>query len=303
MNNSDFKKKLDKLLKWIDGDTTFLDADSYIQNRVSSEKFNIKDYVDFSKLRERKDLYHALCVSSSMIFIYILLYMVSTLPEFGQVSNPVHNEVMVRYVEKGVQETGAMNLVTGMILDYRAFDTFAEINLLFLALMASFILLKRDPDISFPKEERELIEDEIVIRRERDGILQSGANYLCPLVTLYGIYIIFNGHLSPGGGLAGGSIIGSGLILYAIAYGKQRVQRFFNMTTFFKLNACSLLTYFLLKSYTFFVGANGLNNIVPKGVAGNILSAGLILPLNICVGSIVASTVYALYALFIKGDI
>lgn len=298
-----YKEKLDKLLKWIDGDITFLDADDYIKNRVPVEKFNIKDYIDFTKLREHKNIYHIICVFSSIVFIFILLKMVNTLPKFGEIGNPVHNEVMKRYVEQGVEETGAINLVTGMILDYRAFDTFAEANLLFLALMASFILLKRDPDISFAKEERELREDEIVIRRERDSILQSGANYLCPLVLLYGIYIIINGHLSPGGGLAGGCIIGSGLVLYAMAYGKQRVQKFFNVSTFFKLNAYSLLTYFLLKSYSFFIGANQLEDIVPKGEAGNILSAGLILPLNICIGIIVTSTIYGLYALFIKGDI
>jgi multicomponent Na+:H+ antiporter subunit B len=37
------------------------------------------------------------------------------------------------------------------------------------------------------------------------------------------------------------------------------------------------------------------------GEAGAILSAGLILPLNICVGMVVACTMYAFYTLFRKG--
>ena len=40
-----------------------------------------------------------------------------------------------------------------------------------------------------------------------------------------------------------------------------------------------------------------------KGIAGAILSGGFILPLNICVGIIVAFTMYGFYALFSKGDL
>ena len=40
-----------------------------------------------------------------------------------------------------VQETGAVNIVTGMILDYRAFDTFGESNVLFIATVTVLILL------------------------------------------------------------------------------------------------------------------------------------------------------------------
>lgn len=298
-----YKEKFKKLIRWIDGDEILLDADEYIKNRVEIEKIEWKQYIDLHKLREHKNIYHIVCVLSSIVFIIILLQMVAGLPDFGEATNPVHNEVMERYIEKGVEETGAVNLVTGMILDYRSFDTFAEALLLFLSIMASIILLRKDPEISFPKEERELAEDEIVIRRERDGILQMGASYIFPLVTLYGIYIIFNGHLSSGGGLAGGSIIGTGLILYAMAYGRRNVQRFFKMSTFIKLNVASLVVYLALKSYSFFIGGNGLDGEIPKGVAGNILSGGFILPLNICVGIIVTCTVYGLYALFIKGDI
>lgn len=300
MNN---KEKFQKLLKWIDGDITFLDADKYIQNRNEIEKINLKDYIDFSRLREHKSIYHIICVFSAVVFIFILLQMVYTLPEFGEATNPIHNEVMVRYIEKGTEETGSLNLVTGMILDYRAFDTFGESLLLFLSVMASIILLKKDEDISFPDEEKELAEDEVVIRRERDKILQMGADYICPLVGLYGIYIIFNGHLSFGGGFAGGCIIGSGLILYAMAYGRRRVQKFFKMSTFINLNSISLMVYFLFKSVSFFLGANGIDYKLPKGIAGNILSGGLILPLNICIGIVVSCTVYGLYALFTKGDI
>mgnify|MGYP006976618559 CR=1 FL=1 len=40
---------------------------------------------------------------------------------------------------------------------------------------------------------------------------------------------------------------------------------------------------------------------IPLGTPGDILSSGLILPLNICVGLVVACTMYAFYAMFRKG--
>lgn len=43
-----------------------------------------------------------------------------------------------RYIEQGLSETGAVNIVTGMILDYRAFDTFGESCVLFVAFVLCF---------------------------------------------------------------------------------------------------------------------------------------------------------------------
>lgn len=57
------------------------------------------------------------------------------------------------------------------------------------------------------------------------------------------------------------------------------------------------------KAYSFYTGANHLGGEIPKGIAGAILSGGFILPLNICVGIIVAFTMYGFYALFSKGDL
>ena len=63
------------------------------------------------------------------------------------------------------------------------------------------------------------------------------------------------------------------------------------------------MTYALLKTYSFYTGANGIESIIPLGTPGAILSGGLILPLNICVGLVVACTMYAFYALFSKGGL
>ena len=126
---------------------------------------------------------------------------------------------------------------------------------------------------------------------------------LLALLFLFGIYVVLNGHISPGGGFSGGAIIGAGFVLYASVNGQQKMQRFLDYKMFVRINVTCLLTYCILKGYSFFTGANHLPNIIPKGIPGALLSGGLILPLNICVGMIVACTIYGFYALFTKGEI
>ena len=136
---------------------------------------------------------------------------------------------------------------------------------------------------------------------KNDAILQKAAFWLVPFIVLFGIYVILNGHLSPGGGFSGGAIIGAGLILYLNAFGFQKTGRFFTYNTFKWTSFGALLCYALAKGYSFFTGANHLPTGIPLGTPGAILSAGLILPLDICVGAVVACTMYAFYALFRKG--
>ena len=298
------KKKLWKHIKaWVDGEEVILDADKYIITRSKKVKKDWRRQFSVETIKGNTKLYGFLSVAISALFIGIMLSVVNDLPEFGNPSNPVDNEVMERYLESGIEETGAVNFVAGMILDYRAFDTFAEANVLFLAVMSVVLLLKKDKQNYSEKEERENREDDFFDENERRPILKIGGKILAPLIILYGIYVVLNGHLSPGGGFSGGTIIGAGLILYASAYGQKKMQTFFTFRTFTLICVGGLLTYCACKSYSFFTGANHVGFEIPKGIPGNILSAGFILPLNICVGLIVACTMYGFYALFTKGDI
>lgn len=298
------KKSFWKHLKaWVDGEEVILNADKYIVSRPKRGKIDWRKHLSVGKIREKKKLYLFLCIAISLIFIGIMLMVVNSLPEFGNATNPANNVVMERYLEKGIEETGAINFVAGMILDYRAFDTFAESNVLFLAVMCVVLLLKKDKNNYCAKEEQENQEDDVFDEGEKKTILQIGGKVLAPLVILYGIYVILNGHLSPGGGFSGGSIIGAGLILYSAAYGQKKMQTFFTFRTFTAISVSGLLTYCACKSYSFFTGANHVGLAIPKGTPGAILSSGFILPLNICVGLIVACTMYGFYALFTKGDI
>ncbi len=241
-------------------------------------------------------LYHATSIIFCLFLIALLLVTISWLPASGTIERPANNEVAERYIEKGLEETGAVNIVAGMILDYRAFDTLGESHVLFTATITVLILLRLNKT---EKDEAELSDRRF--EPKNDAILQLVATFLVPVIIIFGIYIILNGHLGPGGGFSGGAVIGAGLVLYLNAFGFKKTERFFTEKTYKWVCFFSLSFYCLAKSYSFYTGANQLHSVIPKGTPGAILSSGLILPLNIAVGLVVACTIYAFYAMFRKG--
>lgn len=259
------------------------------------------EFTEEHALRVFGSVYRAVAQVVCLAGMAVLLMMVSHLPAFGSADNPANNEVAGRYLEAGLSETGAVNTVAGIILDYRAFDTFGESVVLFLSAVSVIALMRRKSgngsggsgDQGGGRERDE----------ERDIILEQVARLLVPFILMFGLYVVLNGHLSPGGGFSGGTVMGAGLILYANAFGYRRIHRFFSFKTFTVMSSGALMVYALSKGYSFFMGANHLESGIPLGRPGNILSAGLILPLNICVGLVVAGTMYCFYSLFREGEV
>ena len=248
-------------------------------------------------------IFHKIYVIMAIIFcialVGVLLVTVACLPPDGNASNPVNNVVSERYIEQGLQETGALNIVSGMILTYRAFDTFGETNVLFIATCCVMILLMIDDAIL----KKQVLMNDRRFEPKNDAILQGVASVLCPIILIFGIYIILNGHLSPGGGFSGGAIMGAGLILYVVSFGFQKTQRFFDEHVYKIAKITALCMYGLIGTYFYMTGANGIENHIPLGIPGHILSSGIILPINICVGLEVACTMYAFFALFRRGGL
>lgn len=310
------KKPLTRLLRWIGGETDpFSDVmePQKRPDRRPSERLIRKHRRDHDAViwmvhdqkhnkvyRIFRLFYKTVSVACCLALILMLLTAVSYLPPVGAPDNPASNEVAAKYIEDGLQDTGAVNIVTGMILDYRAFDTFGESNVLFIATCTVLILLRSDKKKDKQQEEAEQRREQHYEPKD-DSILQRVTFLLFPIIVIYGIYVILNGHISPGGGFSGGAIIGAGLILYANAFGFEKLSRFFTEKTYKWISFAALAFYCLAKSYSFFTGANHLPSGIPLGEAGAILSSGLILPLNICVGMVVACTMYAFYTLFRKG--
>lgn len=285
-----------------------------IRNTVSQNATGILP----GKLEGRLQSVYRIVAAVMIVLMFVLLATAMLgMPEIGDKNNPDNNEVARRYIENGLDETGAVNIVSGMILDYRAFDTFGESCVLFVATICVTIMLRIDGrGGAEDDEETESSKKAFGIREsafakldnrnyepENDTILRKSALIVFPIIMVFGVYVILNGHISPGGGFSGGAILGAGFVLFLSAFGFNKTERFMNANTVRIITLVALLVYCLSKCYSFFTGANHLESGIPLGTPGAILSSGLILVLNICVGMVVACTMYSFYALVRRGRI
>jgi len=84
--------------------------------------------------------------------------MFADFPEFGQpVMDRFADAPSNTYLREGLEETGAANIVTAVLLDFRAYDTLGEAAVLFCAVVGALSILRRKakkrPDE--PDEEKE----------------------------------------------------------------------------------------------------------------------------------------------------
>ncbi len=80
---------------------------------------------------------------SALIFVLVFLYFgyfaLKGLPPFGDPYLRVSQE----YLNQGLSKTGATNLVTSVILDFRGYDTLGEATVLFTAVMGVIVVLRK----------------------------------------------------------------------------------------------------------------------------------------------------------------
>lgn len=135
-------------------------------------------------------------------------------------------------------------------------------------------------------------------------ILKEVGRIIIPFIQIFSIYIMLHGHLSPGGGFAGGTVLGTSFILYRMINGREKTREKLSYKNLMTLMCSSLILYGLLKGYSFITGGSHMHvPQIPLGTPGKILSGGYLLPLNIFVGMIVGVAVYFFFSLFYEGEI
>lgn len=135
-----------------------------------------------------------------------------------------------------------------------------------------------------------------------DIIVKNITRIIIPFAQAYGIFIILNGHISPGGGFAGGAIIGTSLILYTLVFGREKGKKKFSHKASEIAESGGILWFVTIGLIGLFVAGRFLTNLdagFPEGVIGDILSGGMIPLLMIGIGVKVASTMISLFNLLI----
>lgn len=136
-------------------------------------------------------------------------------------------------------------------------------------------------------------------------IVKKVTQIICGVIFLYGIYIIIHGHLTPGGGFAGGAIIAGAFILLILAFGSEFLALKKEETGSSLLESSAILVFLVIAVLGMIVGGVGifLVNFLPKGTVGKLISAGVIPLYNIAVGMEVAAALLTIFlALLIYRD-
>ncbi len=138
-----------------------------------------------------------------------------------------------------------------------------------------------------------------------DIIIKTVVRLIIPFVQIYGIYIILHGHISPGGGFAGGALIGTSLVLYTLVFGIEKSKEKFSERVSEFAESGGIILYIAIGLIGLFVSGSFLTNIdsgFPVGHPGTVISGGMIPLLMIGIGIKVASTIITLFHALIEEE-
>lgn len=78
------------------------------------------------------------------LFLGLLVYAESDLPDSSSDSAPARTHIVPRYVEQSYAETLTPNIVTSVLADYRGYDTLGETVVILTAGLAVILILPRN---------------------------------------------------------------------------------------------------------------------------------------------------------------
>jgi multicomponent Na+:H+ antiporter subunit B len=233
---------------------------------------------------------YALALVALVALGAVLVAAVVDLEPFGHYPGP-YGDVLAKVVP-GERHTG--QLVAAVTFDYRGFDTLGEELILFSAACGCVALLRL--------RRRERGDDASAAPSRPLPSLAAralGGALVGPVLVL-SAYVIVHGHLTPGGGFSGG-VIGAGALLLAYAAGQSvRLHRVGSIELLEVTEAIGAGGFVLVALGGLIAVGATLQNFLPLGTSGMLLSAGTIPVGNVAVGIEVAGAGALIIAEFLE---
>jgi multicomponent Na+:H+ antiporter subunit B len=208
------------------------------------------------------------------VFMILALSGTNAFPQFGDAD--IANRVSSNYLDvNNVEEVGSGNIVTAIVVGYRGFDTLGEVTVLFISALGVAFLLNR------PHQTR------MDLKFKPNFMLRVGSKILISFILITSAYIILHGHLTPGGGFPGGAIIASSVLLLYLADDHFRS----NIKGFKILEGLAGSLFVIIGLLGLVFATYFLQNFLPSGQVGDLVSAGIIPIIYILVGLKVGSEI------------
>lgn len=164
-------------------------------------------------------------------------------------------------------EDGSANLVTSIVVNYRSFDTLGEVSVLFIsAFGVALVLGVGTKKYKFPNSP--------------SFILKAGARLVFGVILMNGVFMFIHGHLTPGGGFPGGSMIAAAILLLYIADDEFRIK----VSTLKKIEGLAGILYAGVGLVGLVAATYFLENFFRTGVVGQLFSGGIIPLIYIIIG-------------------
>ncbi len=122
------------------------------------------------------------------------------------------------------------------------------------------------------------------------------------LILLYGVYVVLHGHITPGGGFAGGVIIALSFINLDLAFGKRVSSGILSKEGTGVIEAMGALLFLALALIGMKYGIFFKNFMHPDGEPGELVSAGIIPLENIAIALKVGAGLFGIFLTLIAAQ-
>ena len=130
-------------------------------------------------------------------------------------------------------------------------------------------------------------------------IVKTITRWTAALIFLYGACMVLYGHLSVGGGFAGGIILACSYVIMILAYGGKETIHALPMGIASRLDSVGALAFLLLAVFGMIGGgyffSNWIRDLVWKGKDFHVFSAGIIPLANIAIALKVCVSLFLIF--------
>jgi multicomponent Na+:H+ antiporter subunit B len=126
-------------------------------------------------------------------------------------------------------------------------------------------------------------------------IVKRITQLMVPSIFLLGIYVVMHGHLTPGGGFAGGVLIAGCFALLVLAYGSEQAKSEARKLRASISESVGIFLFWFLAILGLIQGSVFFTNVLAKGQANQLFSAGIIPLCNIAIGIEVGAALFSIF--------
>jgi multicomponent Na+:H+ antiporter subunit B len=206
----------------------------------------------------------------------LLVWGLAGLPSFGDFDGR-YGQLLAHMT---VPERHATSAVAVSTFDFRGLDTLGEEFILFTAAVGVLVLLRA-------QRAGETIAAEPIRERHPTAgslTLRSIAAALAAPVLVLGVYVVTHGHLTPGGGFQGGVVLMTAFLLVYLAGTHLRLYRTRPLSAMEAAEGAGAAGFALIGVGGIVLAGAFLDNFLPFGTVGNLVSGGVVPLLNLSVG-------------------